>query len=110
MINVEDITTTIFYYTKKYEKKFITDFEFLSTFRYGGYDIYVLKVGNLYKFCVQYSDTELCSVWDYPTDISEFDVKKMFKNLIDKHNVTKKDYETLIYEPKKYKKKKSGRK
>ncbi len=110
MINVEDITTTIFYYTKKYEKKFITDFEFLSTFRYGGYDIYVLKVGNLYKFCVQYSDTELCSVWDHPTDISEYDAKTMFKKLIDKHNITKKDYETLMYEPKKYKKKKSGRK
>ena len=110
MINVEDITTTIFYYTKKYEKRFITDFEFLSTFRYGGYDIYVLKVGDLYKFCVQYSDTELCSVWDHPVDISEFDAKKMFKMLIDKHNVTKKDYETLMYEPKKYKKKKSGRK
>jgi hypothetical protein len=34
----------------------------------------------------------------------------MFKKLIDKHNITKKDYETLMYEPKKYKKKKSGRK
>ena len=49
MIDVEDITTTIFYYNKDYEKKFITDFEFLSTFRYGGYDIYVLKFNNLYK-------------------------------------------------------------
>lgn len=109
MIDVEDITTTIFYYNKEYEKKFITDFDFLSTFRYGGYDIYVLKVGDLYKFCTQYSDTELCSVWDHKCDISEHDVKNMFKKLIDKHNITKKDYETLMYEPKKYKKKKSGR-
>ena len=63
---------------------------------------------NLYKFCVQYSDTELCSIWDCKTDISEHDAKTMFKKLIDKHNITKKDYETLMYEPKKYKKKKTN--
>jgi hypothetical protein len=110
MIDVEDITTTIFYYNKKYEKKYITDFEFLNTFRYKGYDFYLLKVKNLYKICMPYSETDLISVWDCKTDINEYEAKNIFKKNIDKYELTKKDYETFMFEPKKYKKKKSGRK
>lgn len=110
MIEVEDITTTIFYYNKDYEKKYITNFKFMSTFRYLGYDFYVLKVGVYYKICMEYSDTDLISVWDCKTDVSEYEAKNIFKKNIDKYGITKKDYETFMYEPKKYKKKKAVKK
>ena len=56
------------------------------------------------KVCIQVSDTDLLSLWTVKNDITEYEAKKQFINGIVKNNITKKDIQTFIETPLKYKK------
>ena len=105
MIDLTDITTSIYYYDEKNgNKKYIREFSPLTSFRYAGNDFYLIKTNTSYKVCIQVSDTDLLSLWTVKNDITEYEAKKQFIKGIVENNITKKDIQTFIETPLKYKK------